>query len=253
MFLIYTIYMNKRQNTKEILNELGFSKNEAKIYTSVLKLGSANVTDIARESKLNRTALYIYLDALLKADFLQKTFKGKRIYYIAQNPKKIITNIERKKRKALEVLPLLTSLYQSSSKKPVMKFYEGKEGMRSIYREMTKTPKRLWSIFSADRYYSVFSEKDGQEFFSNIFNSGGELRDLVKNTKEGRHYVKNNIVGDIGKSKLLPKNFIFEVDLMISGTKVSMISLSNLIGVVIENKEMADLQRNFLKFIWEKS
>jgi hypothetical protein len=39
---------------------------------------------------------------------------------------------------------------------------------------------------------------------------------------------------------------------MVSGNKISMISLTNLVGVVIENKEMAKLQKNFLQFIWKK-
>jgi len=247
------MYMENKQKIEKILRELGFSKNEAKVYLAVLRLGVANITEIARESSIIRTALYIYVDKLLKQDLLQKTFKGKRIYYIPQNPKKILTILEKRKRKAKEILPLLVDLHNTSSKKPTVKFYEGKEGMRSIYREMTKTPKRLWSIFSADRYYTVFSEKDGGEFLKNIYESGGELRDLVENTKEGKRYVENGIVDNIGKSKLLPKDFLFDVDLLVSGDKIAMISLINLIGVVIENKEMAKLQRNFLKFIWKSS
>ncbi len=236
----------------QLLNELGFRKNEVIIYTAILKLGTANITDIARTAKINRTAIYPYIDNLLKQDLLRKTFKGKRIYYLAENPKKIITIINQRKKRAEILLPELTNLYLSSSTKPTIKFYEGKDGIRSIYREMTKTPKRLWSIFSADRYYEVFKEKDGEEFLDNILKNGGELRDLVKNTKIGKEYVENDIAKKIGKSKLLPKNFIFEVDLMVSGNKISMISLANLIGIVIKNKEMADLQKNFLKFIWKK-
>jgi len=241
------------ENQEKIINtleSLGLSEHEAKIYIAVLVRGSANITDIAKESKINRTALYLYIDSLLKQDLLQKTFKGKRIYYIPKNPKKLLTILEKRKRKAQEVLPTLVDMYNTSSEKPVIKFYEGKEGMRSIYREMTKTPQKLWSIFSADRYYAVFSQKDGEEFIENIYNSGGQLRDLVENTKEGREYIKQNIASKIGKSKLLPKDFNFDVDLMVSGNKISMISLTNLVGIVIENKEMAKLQRNFLKFVW---
>ncbi|HFC76912.1 MAG TPA: hypothetical protein ENJ27_01645 [Candidatus Moranbacteria bacterium] len=244
--------MENNEKIEKILRELGFSKNEAKVYLTVLKLGLANITEIARESNIIRTALYIYIDKLLKQDLLQKTFKGKRIYYIPRNPKKILTILEKRKRKAEKILPLLVDLHNTSSKKPVVKFYEGKEGIRSIYREMTKTSQTLWSIFSADRYYDAFSEKDGNEFLNNIYENGGELRDLVQDTKEGKKYVQENIAKKAGKSKLLPKDFSFDVDLLVAGEKVAMISLTNLVGVVIENKEMAKLQKNFLKFIWGK-
>ncbi len=244
--------MENIEKITNMLKSLGLTDHEAKIYLAVLRRGKANVTDIAKESRINRTALYLYLDNLLKQDLLQKTFKGKRIYYIPKNPNKLLTILERRKTKAQEILPMLTQMYNTASEKPVVKFYEGKDGMRSIYREMTKTPQILWSIFSADRYYAAFSQKDGEEFLNNIYESGGQLRDLVENTAEGRKYVKENFTHKIGKSKLLPKDFEFDVDLMVSGNKISMISLTNLVGIVIENKEMAKLQKNFLQFMWRK-
>lgn len=244
--------MENIEKITNTLQSLGLSDHEAKIYLAVLRRGKANVTDIAKESQINRTALYLYLDNLLKQNLLQKTFKGKRIYYIPKNPNKLLTILERRKKKAREILPMLTQMYNTASEKPVVKFYEGKDGMRSIYREMTKTPQILWSIFSADRYYAAFSQKDGEEFLNNIYESGGQLRDLVENTTEGKRYVKENLTHKIGKSKLLPKDFEFDVDLMISGNKIAMISLTNLIGIVIENKEMARLQKNFLQFMWRK-
>ncbi len=250
------MYNKNMKNLEKITNTLimlGLTKHEAKIYLAVLKYGQANVTDIARESNINRTALYLYIDNLLQQDLLQKTFRGKRIYYIPKNPKKLLNLLEERKEKTKAILPDLINLYNTTSNKPVIKFYEGKAGMRSIYREMTKTPQKLWSIFSADRYYATFSQKDGEEFLENIYTNGGELRDLVENTKEGKKYVKENTATKVGNSKLLPKDFKFDVDLMISGNKISMISLTNLVGVVIENKEMANLQRNFLKFIWKNT
>ncbi len=249
------MYNGSMENIEKIthtLQSLGLSDHEAKIYLAVLRRGKANVTDIAKESRINRTALYLYLDNLLKQDLLQKTFKGKRIYYIPKNPTKLLTILERRKKKTQKILPMLTQMYNSASEKPVVKFYEGKDGMRSIYREMTKTPQILWSIFSADRYYAAFSQKDGEEFLNNIYESGGQLRDLVENTTEGKKYVRANLTHKIGKSKLLPKDFEFDVDLMISGNKIAMISLTNLVGVVIENEEMAKLQKNFLQFMWKK-
>ncbi|HBT74728.1 TPA: hypothetical protein DEB29_01825, partial [Candidatus Wolfebacteria bacterium] len=53
----------------------------------------------------------------------------------------------------------------------------------------------------------------------------------------------------IGKAKTLPEQFDVPVDLMVAGDKVSMISYANLVGVIIENPEIAELQRTLIKFI----
>lgn len=235
---------------EKIIEEVGLSENESRIYWTLLKQGQSVVSDIAKHSGIKRATIYQYIDGLLASDIIRKTVKGKRILYYPEDPKKLLLIVEKKQRKIKSVFPELEKMYQNSSSKPVVRFYEGKEGMRSVYREMTKTSKTLWSMFSADRYFQVFSEKDGKEFVENIYQSGGQLRDLVQNSRLGVQYVKEGWGGKMAVSKLLSKDFEFSVDLLVSGDNVAMISFDNLVAVIIENKGIAELQLNLLKFIW---
>mgnify|MGYP003981854791 FL=1 len=43
---------------EEILNDLGLTKNESKVYISLLKIGSSTVTNIANESNIHRVNVY---------------------------------------------------------------------------------------------------------------------------------------------------------------------------------------------------
>ena len=239
------------ENLEKILREIGFNSYEAKIYLTLLKHGQCIISDISKYSGIKRATIYQYINKLTSQDFIRKTVRGKRIIYYPEDPKKLVSVVEKRQKKIKQVFPGLEKLYLNSSSKPIIRFYEGKEGVRSVYREMTKTRKILWSIFSADRYFNVFSEKDGVEFTKNIYQSGGQLRDLVQNTALGREYVKEKWGGETSISKLLSKDFNFSVDLLVTGDNVAMISFDNLIAVVIENRAIAELQLNFLKFIWK--
>ncbi|EKE11197.1 MAG: Sugar-specific transcriptional regulator TrmB family [uncultured bacterium] len=239
------------ENIEKIISFAGLNKNEAKIYLTLLRFGQSVISDIAKNSGIKRATIYQYIDDLSAKDIVRKTVKGKRIFYYPEDPKKLIDIIERKEKKMKEVFPELEKMYQHYSSKPTIRFYEGKEGMRSVYREMTKTSKTLWSMFSADRYFQVFSEKDSLEFVDNIYQNGGQLRDLVKNSRLGIQYVKEKWGGNSTVSKLLPKDFEFSVDLLIAGDNVAMISFDNLVAVIIENPGIAQLQKNLLKFIWK--
>lgn len=237
--------------TKE-LKEFGFNDVEAKIYVTLLKNGKSTVSDIAKNSGLKRPTIYQYIDGLAARSLIRKTFKGKRLLYYPEDPKKFLTLADNLKKKAEKVFPELQGLFMKSSVRPVIRFYEGKESIRSIYREVTSTPKVVWSLFSAERYFQTFTEKDGNEFLDTIFKNGGELRDMVLRTPSGIEYVKKGWGGKVATSKLLPADFDFSVDMLVVGDKLIFISFEDMIAVIIENKEIADQQMQFLRFIWKR-
>ena len=231
------------------LIEVGLKPKEAEIYLAILHLGKATIADTSRKSKIKRMTVYEHIDDLLRKSLVHKTAQGKRVYYVAASPEKIIKMLERKKKHFEKFLPDLKTIYGHASHKPQIRFYEGLEGMRAIYDEMTKTSQTIYSVFSAEKYFAVFNDKDNEEFFKNIRDNGGRIKDLIENSPTGKKHAQGPWYKDIGAPKMLPADFNLAVDLMVSGDKVAMISLVNLIGVVIENPEIADLQRNFVKFM----
>lgn len=231
------------------LENVGLEPKEAGIYLAVLHLGKATIADIARKSKVKRMTVYQHIDDLLRKSLVHKTAQGKRVFYVAESPEKIVKILERKKKHFEKVLPDLKTIFGHSSHKPQIRFYEGIEGMRAIYDELTKTSQTIYGAFAADKYFSVFNEGDNERFFQNIRESGGQIKDLIEDTPAGRKHAKSGNYKNIGAPKILPKDFKLAVDLMIAGDKVAMISLVNLVGVVIQNFEIAELQRNFIKFI----
>lgn len=245
----YAIIVFMKNNLLENLVEIGLSANEAKIYLSALNLGKATISDLARKSAIKRTSIYQYLANLMQQGLVFKSTQGKKPYYFAEAPEKLIKILDRKKNKIEQILPLLKQMSSTSTYKPKVKFYEGIEGISNIYDEISNTSKIIYSAFSPENYFSLFSEKDNNVFFDNIRKNGGQIKDLVENSELGKNHLKNPCYHDTGTAKLLPKDFDLTVDLIVAGDKVALISLKNLMGVVIENPEIANLHRNFLKFI----
>lgn len=239
------------ENLEKGLIEIGLNEKEAKVYLAIVALGKAGISDIAKKTLIKRTSVYEYVAALLGKNYLYKTVKKKRVLYLAEKPEKILRSFESRKKKLETLLPELSTLYQLGAHQPNVRFYDGSDGLRSIYQEMSQSSKTIYSVFSVDKYYQVFSEQDGIEFMENIMKNGGQLRDLVGDTKEGRSYAMSKVYSDIKVTKILPKDFNLVTELLITGNKVAMISLVNLVGVVIENAEIADTQRSLVKFLFK--
>lgn len=246
------------ENLEKKLAQLDLNDKEAKVYLAILNIGKCNVTDIAKKAGLKRTSLYEYLESLLKKGLIYKTVGKKRTYYFPEAPAKIINildqkkiQIEETKEKMTLFIPELEKIYTEAYKKPKVSFFEGKEGLREIYWKIFDTHKTIYSIFSPDSFFNLFSEKENYALLMILYNKGGMLRSLVEKTKEPRPELKRAEYKKFIQSKELPENFKFETDLLVVGEITALISFTNLIGVIIEDSAIASLQQNFMKQMWQ--
>jgi sugar-specific transcriptional regulator TrmB len=241
------------QNITKQLEKLGLSQKEAGIYLALLRIGSATISDIAREAEIKRTTAYQHLDALEKTGLVYKSAKGKRTMFLPEPPDKIAKLMKARQTILENLLPELTTIYQNSTVRPDVFFYNGINGIRTLYDEMTSTPKTLWSAFSADHYLSVFTIEDGDRYLNNVKINGGQLRDMVQDTPRGRKYAHKNFTKEFGETRILPNEIELTAEIMVTGDKTAIVSLVNYVGVIIVNNEIAKTQKNFLEFLWKHS
>ena len=247
------------ENLANRLAKLGLGEKAAAVYLAVLTMGKGNVSEIAKKCKFKRTTLYQYLEELLHKDFLCQTIKGKRIEYMANDPKKILSyiekekrNLESKKENVEKFLPELETLYAKSFHKPQVTFYEGKEKLLEAYREMVSTNQDVYTLFSLDHFFTVFSKKENHKLLTLLQASGVKLFDLIERPEVETDQKWMKEYDSFVKRKVLPKELRFESDLLVTGDRLMLVSFENLVAVIITDRAIADMQRQFLKFIWKR-
>lgn len=52
------------KNLTNILKSFGMSQKEAEVYLALLELGSAKVSDVSKQSSVNRSSAYVVLETL---------------------------------------------------------------------------------------------------------------------------------------------------------------------------------------------
>src|SRR3989344_8575555 len=98
------------------LSEVGLTEAEAKIYSSVLKLGSCTVRDISKSCGFHRTNIYDVLEQLREKGLITTFREGKKMKYNASDPKNLYALLNEKKELLDSIIPGLKDLYGSSSK-----------------------------------------------------------------------------------------------------------------------------------------
>lgn len=235
------------------LKELGLPEKAATVYLALLGKRRMAISDISRETGVKRATCYEHIDFLLSKDFIVRLPVGKRMLYAALEPRKILTAFKRKTANFEEKMTQMEQLHSAAVQKPSVIFYEGKSGIKSVYRELFKTLGEVRSIFPASSFFENFTSQDYNEFDKEISSHALKSRDLFvadkfyKRIKE----IRERNGSDNKLDKKLPKGFTCNVAVLIYSDKVALISLRDLSATVIENKDIADIFRNMHDLMWK--
>ena len=237
----------------ETLAEMGLNKKSAALYLSLLGKSRMGVAELARESGIKRATCYEHLEELLQKDFVTRTPIGKRTYYSAVSPDKVLSAFKRKTAKLEERVGEMLALHEQATNKPKVTFYEGKREIKRVYEDLYKTFGDTYSLFPAEEFFKVFTEAEYDEFEKSNVEHAVKARDLFIADKYYKKMIEARERSGYENQahKKLPQWFQSKVDVLIFGDKVALVSLRDLSATVIENADIAELFKNMHQFMWK--
>lgn len=238
------------------LEQFGLSEKKAKVYLASLEMGPATAAQIAQKAKINRATTYVEIESLMKIGMMSTFEQNKTTLFSAESPaslKRLVAQKEEQLKAQLssldKLLPGLVQMYEYAGEKPKVRFFEGKEGLLTMQEDFLKTKdKKVEAIYNVDDLNVIFSEEEQKHYYQErskrkilvraLYNrKKGPFEGIIKFTDD--HYVPYEI-------------FLFSSDITIYENKVAIASLKEkLVGVIIENKQMADTFRSLFNLAWE--
>lgn len=101
------------QNQK-VIEQLGYSSKEAKVYLTALSLGEARLTDISKKVKLPRSSVQAIIEKLHKHG-LMTFYKMRRYkYWVAENPERLLSRLQQREINIRDALPSLLEMKRKS-------------------------------------------------------------------------------------------------------------------------------------------
>lgn len=161
--------MLRKQNINMLeqqLSQLGFSKNETRVYLALFELGKVRAGDIIEFTGLHRNIIYTGLDALVARNLVTKTMKKGVAEFAANDPESMVLELEDKKRVASAVAVELRRKRESAPREVTV--YEGKEGIKRSRNKTLQYPagETLYVLGSKasttpdmERYWRAFHKK----------------------------------------------------------------------------------------------
>src|SRR3989339_1115358 len=124
------------------LKELGFDEKEAMIYIALLELGPSPVAMIAKKTSIKRTCIYYDLEQLKEKGYISEIIENKKKKFIAEDPEKIKTIFQQRVERLNQIIPDLTNLATTNITKPSVRYFVGKEGLKTMYMDSLSLPKK---------------------------------------------------------------------------------------------------------------
>lgn len=121
----------------QALQNYGLSEKEAKIYLTILEMGTTPVSVIARRSGVKRVTVYPILEELKKKWIVHESTKNEIKQYSVIWPDTLFWMFQQKYTDFQQNLPAFFSLAGKYGDRPQMQFFEGETAVRSMLYDYT--------------------------------------------------------------------------------------------------------------------
>ncbi|MFA6383170.1 MAG: helix-turn-helix domain-containing protein [Parcubacteria group bacterium] len=234
------------------LEKLGLDDKEAKIYLALLELGEANIQQIAKKSGVKRTTVYDIIESLKEKGLLSSATRHKKITYSAEDPRTLEEKLDERKNTLKRIMPELLSIANAMDKKPKIRFFEGSEGIKEVYKDTLKYPSSELLAWVSDEAVTVF-DKDFLEgyYLPKRIEKKIWVRAIGTESTEMKNY-KNLDEKSLRKTKIISANqFPIHVEINLYGkNKIAVMSFSEKIGLIVESQKIFTTLKSIFEMNW---
>ena len=233
----------------QILEDIGLTNAEIKVYLTLLELGTSTAGPILEKSGLQNSVVHMTLNKLIEKGFVTFVKEGKRNHYQAANPKHIIDFINEKKERFEEILPELLLKQQTAKEKPEIITFRGIRGIKELLLELLEAGGKEHHTFGStakslmlgDAWWVSYDKKKSQREIKSklLFNES------LAHWKAEKKYPLSEV-------RYTKAGFEPLTETIIRNDKVGIIVWTDKpLGLIIHQKEAAESYDKFFKIMWD--
>jgi len=236
---------------QEFINNFYLNEKEAKVYLATLELGRSRVSRIAKKAGLNRITAYEVLKRLTEMGIAQSAMYSGIQTFTVVSPEILVEKMESRLAVAKNVLPELSLLAASKAHKPAIMFYEGAEGIRSIYEDsLTCKEKIILNVAHPQNLLKTIGKDFFAQYVKKRVRRNIQVNVLLPDTPENKKF-KREVKSAMRQIKFFDnKKYLLPNEILIYDNRIALLSFSALIGVVVEDKDIAQSMKSLWQMVW---
>ena len=238
---------------KEILEEIGLTDYESKIYLTLLTHGQISAYELAEKAGLYRQVVYDSLKRLEEKGFVNSTYDGKTKQFKATNPKIILEILNAKVENYKRLMPQLEEMEKASQTPLVVETYKGNNVLRIALRDIVQ---QLKEIPKNERTVLCTAVDETLPLIEYELIVSQYERDMLEYKIKERVILKEGTKGIFKQGtstyKKIPSKFFNDNPVQIYGNNIQIIIWGNPHHlIIIRNRDVADSYRKQFELMWQ--
>lgn len=242
----------QKNHLAAILEDIGLSENQAKVYLAALSLGPSTVQKISQAAEIKRTTVYSVIDSLKSTGLMITQVKGFKNLFVAERPEKLKSILEARKEKFKKYLPEFSALYNLKESGSFLKYYEGLEAVKSIYKDLLREvkPHEDYLVISNSEPWFNLDPLYFQSYIERRAKLNIKIRLLLQDSKIAQEH-KRLERNYNEKIKILPKGTSLSISMAIIPNKIMFHQTKPpILAIVVENQNIIQMHRELFEIIW---
>lgn len=243
---------------REVLQQIGLNKNEAKIYEALINLGEASISSIASTGKVNRRNVYDSINNLLRDSLVIRTSGTHGYLYKAADPARLREILSSETKKISTILPELTNLYKVKTPPEQIFITRGKEGIKNFWQYVMSQDGPNFFVGGKGAWHDSSIEEDRKQYFTTCKNKGIEIHgifdyEVLERAEDIYSEYNSELI------RFFPKEFSTKASYDICGDRIIQFamprerSIDNVTIFNIVSQSLADSFRQWFHYMWGKS
>jgi len=233
-----------------ILEDLGLTGAEIKVFLALLELGSTTAGKVVEKSGLQNAVVHRAFHSLAEKGLVTSILEGKRNLYQAVEPRHLLEFIDEKKERLSKLLPELELKRSLAKQRPKAALYQGTRGVKEVLLTLLETKEKQYASYGGSLKSNELLGEHFWESFHNRRISKGIAARLIFHTSLkawGSHLSKKKKTS----VRLTSQEMEGLTETIICGNRVGILLWTEKPhGLLIEDKEVADSYRKFFEVLW---
>src|SRR3989344_3621604 len=140
---------------EKVLEKLGFSPNEIKVYIALNSHGSTKAGKVAKIAHIDRSSCYNALKTLLDKGLASYVLIGNVKWFQATGPKRLLDYLKEQEEDVKSILQKLDEMHKATKIEGQVRLFKGIKGIKTIFLDIIKEKKDNY-VFGSE---GQFSEK----------------------------------------------------------------------------------------------
>ena len=244
------------------LKQIGLKEKEIKVYTAILKLGSVSAQNIAHETGVKRTTVYLVLEKLKQIGLVGEIIQKNKKIFFAEKPDKLLKiaqkkkkEIEKEEERIKEILPQLERILKNKTTEPKeeIRHLQGTEGTWNIIENILKSRKDLFVIFPGKTYGHLGLSRILSDVTKKRRQIGGTKAYIITDYHAHSKKLYREEDTDFREIRFLPAVENFDSGMILYDNKVALISLEKpFSSILIKNETIYALVKFMFDSLWKE-